>query len=143
MIPLHPQWCCMQSTVLLEGCRTWSTVFSWVLHTEHSALTGCCTQSTVLLQSAAHRAQCSHTGAGLGKQYSYILTGCYTQNTVPLQSAPPRTQYSPRLLHMEQTTHRGDTHRAQYSCNASTGGHTPGVSGRDSSICHCVTQWAV
>ena len=118
MIPLHPQWCCMQSTVLLEGCRTWSTVFSWVLHTEHSALTGCCTQSTVLLQSAAHRAQYSHRGAAHRAQYSHRVL--HTKHSAPTwvldlenstptfsQGATHRTQSLCRVLHPEHSTPPG------------------------------------
>ena len=117
---------------------------TWVLHTENSTLTGCCTQSTLPLQSAAHKAQCSHTGAGHGKQYSYsILTGCYTQNTVPLQSAPHRTQYSHRVLHMEQTTHTQVIH---------TEHSTPAIHPQEDTLQEfqaeisqsvTVTQWAV
>ena len=131
MIYLNPQWCCTQSTVLLEGCWTWSTVF---------------------LSGASHRAQYTHgvlhmepgtpTGV-LDVEYS-VFTGCCTQSTVPLQSAAHRTQYSHRGAAMEHSTPTGvlpwstvlphsAACRAWSSCSASTERHTPGVSGKGSS----------
>ena len=99
-----------------------------VLYTEHTTPAECCTQSTVLPHGC-------WTWKTVLLQYSHRVlhtehspsAECSTQNTVLPQGAAHGADY----------THTGDTHRAQYSCNTSTGGHTPGVSGRDFSICHC------